>query len=164
MEKYIFRKAKNTEISDIFSIIMSRVTWMDEVGIEQWNKTKYDECYPMSYYEQRRSKDELFVLFDNEKSKIVAVGALFHNDERWPYTDSAYYLHHLASVLDCKGAGSLFLEKAEEYTKSQGIKYLRLDSAVGNKSLEKFYSSRGYVEVGTCVDGLYEGILRQKEL
>jgi hypothetical protein len=41
---------------------------------------------------------------------------------------------------------------------------MRLDSAVGNKNLERFYASRGYVEAGTCKDGLYEGILRQKKL
>ena len=57
-----------------------------------------------------------------------------------------------------------FLEKAEEYTASRGKQYLRLDSAVGNKTLEDYYESRGYRTVGTCVDGLYEGILRQKKL
>ena len=66
--------------------------------------------------------------------------------------------------MDTKGAGSIFLEKAEEYTARMGKKYMRLDSAVGNKNLERFYTSRGYVEAGTCKDGLYEGILRQKKL
>ena len=41
---------------------------------------------------------------------------------------------------------------------------MRLDSAVGNKTLETYYTSRGYVEAGRCKDGLYEGILRQKKL
>ena len=45
-----------------------------------------------------------------------------------------------------------------------GKRYMRLDSAVGNKTLEVYYTSRGYVEAGFCKDGLYEGILRQKEL
>ncbi len=164
MADYIFRKAEKTEISKIFELIMSRVAWMDAVNIEQWNKTKYDECYPESYYETRRLKDELFVLENVNSGKLAAVGALFHSDERWEDADSAYYLHHLASDLSEKGAGSLFLEKAEEYTKNQGKRYLRLDSAIDNKVLEQYYSSRGYKAVGTCVDGLYEGILRQKEL
>ena len=164
MEKYIFRKAKKTEISEIFELIMSRVAWMDEVNIEQWNKTKYDECYPEDYYETRRRKDELFVLENTVNKKLAAVGALLHEDARWEDSESAYYLHHLASDLSEKGAGSLFLEKAEEYTASRGKLYLRLDSAVGNKTLEDYYESRGYRTVGTCVDGLYEGILRQKKL
>ena len=161
--KYVFRQAKEEEVRAVFDLIMGRVAWMDQVGIRQWNTTKYDQRYPISYYEQRRQQEELFVLTDHA-GDILAVGALFHEDERWPVRDSAYYLHHLASRVDAKGAGSLFLQMAEAYTARMGKRYLRLDSAVGNRKLEQFYAGRGYVAAGTCKDGLYEGILRQKEL
>ena len=160
---YIFRQAKKEEIQAVFDLIMGRVAWMDQVGIRQWNMTKYDQRYPLDYYEQRRQMEELFVLTD-ETGKILAVGALFHEDERWPVQASAYYLHHLASRVDAKGAGSRFLQMAEDYTAAMGKRYMRLDSAVGNAALEHFYTSRGYMEAGTCRDGLYEGILRQKQL
>ena len=52
--KYIFRQAKKEEIRAVFDLIMGRVAWMDQVGIRQWNTTKYDQRYPLSYYEQRR--------------------------------------------------------------------------------------------------------------
>jgi len=161
-KRYTFRLATQEEIPAVFALIMRRVAWMDQVGIRQWNTTKYDERYPLDYYEQRRLLEELFVLEDG--GRILCVGALFHEDERWPEPESAYYLHHLASDVDAKGAGSIFLQKAEEYTASRGKRYLRLDSAVGNKVLENYYSSRGYVEAGCCRDGLYEGVLRQKKL
>jgi len=163
-EKYIFRKATQQEVPEIFALIMRRVAWMDVVGIRQWNTTRYDKRYPPHYYEQRRLKDELFVLVDGVTDKILCVGALFHEDERWPDPESAYYLHHLASDVDAMGTGSIFLQKAEAYTASQGKRYLRLDSAIGNQTLENYYSSRGYVEAGFCKDGLYEGVLRQKKL
>lgn len=162
-EAYIFRQARASEVPAVFHLIMDRVAWMDTVGIRQWNTTKYDERYPLHYYEQRRQQEELFALTD-EAGKLLCVGALFHDDERWPDPESAYYLHHLASAVDAKGTGSIFLEAAERYTASQGKQYLRLDSAVGNKTLEAYYTSRGYVEAGYCKDGLYEGILRQKKL
>lgn len=163
MEKQlIFRLASQQEIPQVFALIMRRVAWMDQVGIRQWNTTRYDERYPLHYYEQRRLLEELFVLEDGER--ILCVGALFHEDERWPDPESAYYLHHLASDVDAKGTGSIFLQEAEAYTASQGKRYLRLDSAVGNRVLEEYYTSRGYVEAGRCRDGLYEGILRQKQL
>ena len=162
-ENYIFRQATPQEIRAVFDLIMGRVAWMDQVGIRQWNTTKYDQRYPLSYYEERRQKEELFVLTDME-GDILAVGALFHEDERWPEPESAFYLHHLASRVDAKGAGSVFLQLAEDYTARMGKRYMRLDSAVGNKTLESYYTSRGYVEAGFCKDGLYEGILRQKEL
>lgn len=163
-ERYIFREATQQEVPEVFALIMRRVAWMDRVGIRQWNTTKYDECYPISYYEERRQKGELFVLEDGAAGRILCVGALFHEDPRWPDPASARYLHHLAAELDAKGAGSLFLQKAEAYTASQGKRYLRLDSAVDNKTLEAYYTSRGYTEAGCCTDGLYEGILRQKRL
>ena len=162
-EKYIFRQATKEEIPEVFALIMRRVAWMDTVGIRQWNVTHYDQRYPLPYYEMRRQKEELFVLTD-ETGKIVSVGALLHEDERWPEPESAYYLHHLASDPEEKGTAGIFLEKAEEYTASQGKAYMRLDSAIGNGKLEQYYSSRGYVPAGNCKDGLYEGILRQKKL
>lgn len=163
-EKYIFRQATAAEIPAVFDLIMGRVAWMDQVGIRQWNTTKYDQRYPLSYYEQRRQMEELFVLADGETGEILSVGALFHEDERWPEPESAFYLHHLASRVDAKGAGSIFLQMAEDYTARMGKCYMRLDSAVGNQTLETYYTSRGYVEAGRCKDGLYEGILRQKQL
>ena len=164
MEKnYIFRQATAKEIPEVFALIMRRVAWMDTVGIQQWNVTKYDQRYPLHYYEMRRQKEELFVLTD-ETGKIVSVGALLHEDERWPDPESAYYLHHLASDPEEKGTASIFLQKAEEYTAAQGKAYMRLDSAIGNKTLEHYYASRGYTPAGYCKDGLYEGVLRQKKL
>ena len=164
MEKtYIFRQATPLEIQAVFDLIMARVAWMDTVGIRQWNTTRYDQRYPLHYYEQRRQQEELFVLTD-ETGKLLSVGALLHEDVRWPDPESAFYLHHLASALDAKGAGSIFLQEAERYTAGQGRQYLRLDSAVGNKTLEDYYTSRGYTEAGRCTDGLYAGILRQKKL
>lgn len=161
-QNYIFRQATREEIPEVFALIMRRVAWMDQVGICQWNTTRYDRRYPLDYYEQRRQQEELFVLEKN--GKILCVGALFHTDERWPDVESAFYLHHFASEVDAGGAGSIFLEMAEQYTAEQGKAYLRLDSAVGNKTLEAYYTSRGYVEAGRCTDGLYSGILRQKKL
>ena len=164
MEAYHFRQANEGEIQTVFDLIMGRVAWMDTVGIRQWNATKYDERYPLHYYEQRRQQEELFVLEERATGQIVSVGALFHEDERWPDPESAFYLHHLASRVDKKGTASIFLQLAEEYTAGCGKQFLRLDSAVGNKTLEAYYTCRGYVEAGCCTDGLYEGILRQKKL
>ena len=163
MEKaYVFRQARADEVKKIFDLIMGRVAWMDQVGIHQWNDTKYDERYPLSYYEMRRQKGELFVLAQGEE--LLCVGALFHEDERWPDPENAYYLHPFASAATHKGMGTVFLEEAEKYTKAQGKAYMRLDSAIGNETLERYYESRGYTEAGRCVDGLYKGILRQKKL
>ena len=166
---YIFRQAKEEEILPLFQLIMSRVKWMDEVGIQQWNKTKYDECYPPAYFENHRQAGHTFVLTDGENGPILAGAVLKDIDERWDHIpgsrkDSAVYLHNFATQLGHKGIGSVFLSMAEDYARKQGIRFFRLDSAVGNEKLTQYYSSRGYLPVGECVDRLYSGILRQKEL
>lgn len=163
-ERYLFRKIEKQEIPAMFALIMRRVAWMDTVGIRQWNTTDYAGRYPLAYYEERRQKDEVFVLEDKKTGELVCVGALFHTDDRWPEPESALYLHHFASEPEVKGVGSIYLQAAERYAKAQGKRYMRLDSAVGNQTLEAYYTCRGYVEAGRCVDGLYQGILRQKEL
>lgn len=163
-ENLLFRPAEVHEVQAVFDLIMRRVAWMDTVGIRQWNTTKYGERYPLSYYEEKRQMGELFLLEDTEAGEILAVGALFHEDERWPEKANARYLHHLASQVGKKGMGSIFLSEAEIYIAKEGAEYMRLDSAVGNAVLEQYYTARGYTEAGYCEDGLYRGILRQKKL
>lgn len=165
-EHYIFRKATREEVPGVFAMILKRMAWMDGVGIRQWNITKYDARYPLWYYEERQREGELFILTDRETGELLCVGGLLRADERWPdtATASAYYLHHFASAPEHKGAGSVFIAMAEQYTAGQGIAYMRLDSAIGNEKLERYYGSRGYAPAGECKDGVYEGILRQKKL
>ncbi len=161
--KYIFRHVANlNEIQSCYDIAMERMHWMDDVGISQWNVTRYDLRYPIEYY--RSISNNLFVL-TNVFNEIVCVAALFEFDERWgeDFTQ-AFYVHHLASKINEPHVGSIFLEKAEEFARAMGKEYMRLDSAIGNVKLETYYSDRGYVSYGTCEDGEYHGILRQKKL
>lgn len=167
--EYIFRPIKKEEIPVMFDIIMSRVKWMDEVGIKQWNVTKYDEVYPMEYYEEHRKNGEVFVLEEIKSSEIAACAVLKREDDRWEAvpdykTVTALYLHNFAVRPDKKGTGKIFLKMAEEYAVSKGIECFRLDSADDNKKLEAYYTEKGYKEKGKCIDGLYSGILREKRL
>ncbi len=166
---YEFRHIKEYEIPAMFDIILSRMKWMDTVGIKQWNVTIYDEVYPMSYYEEKRQKGEVFVLAHPVNGEIAAAAVLKSEDERWDSVpeikdEPAFYLHNFATHIGAKGAGSVFLGLAEEYAKNQGKKYFRLDSADDNKILERYYTEKGYRPVGECIDGLYKGILRQKKI
>ena len=162
--RYKFRKIEKQEIPRLFEIIAGRVSWMDQVGIKQWNTTEYLAVYPIEYYEEKFRLGQVFVLEDLEQNKIVCGAVLMCEDARWKNKASAFYLHNFASDVSEKGVGSIFLQKAEEYTRDAGKEFMRLDSDIENVELEKYYSSRGYVAVGSCVDGLYKGTLRQKKL
>ena len=166
MNGYVFRQSEPHEVEAVFRLIMSRVRWMDEKGIRQWNVTRYDECYPLEYYEAARRRGDLFVLAD-EAGGIAACAVLKKEDDRWSaeqQKERAFYLHHFAARLGDRGAGSRFLELAEEYARRCGVRLFRLDSADDNPRLTAYYDQRGYVPAGHCVDGLYTGILREKVL
>ena len=158
--KLNFRKAKLEDIDRILELICQRIDWMDKNNIDQWNNTEYLEVYPKSYFMQ--NIDYFFVSENNKK--IVAATALYKNDYRWETSAKALYVHHLVADLKCKGAGKQLLQYSENYAKENGFNFMRLDSAVGNIKLEKFYTDQGYKEVGTCIDGNYYGILREKQL
>ncbi len=166
-EKYIFRKIKEYEIPTMFELIKSRVKWMDKVGIKQWNVTDYLNVYPLSYYMEHFRNGEVFVLVDS-KDEMVCAAVLKSKDERWKGSNfdddiPSFYVHNLASKIGAAGTGRVFLELAEKYAKSVGKVYMRLDSAVDNDELTAYYDSMGYIPVGFCIDGAYEGILRQKK-
>ncbi len=163
-DRYIFRAIRKEEIQQMYQMILDRMDWMDEVGIRQWNVTHYDTVYPLSYYEQKRIEGEAFVLEDTRTGEIVCAGVLKKEDDRWPTEAPALYLHHFVTKVEYKGVGAIFLELAEQYVLSTGRSLMRLDSAVGNTTLADYYGSKGYMPVGTCVDGLYKGILREKVL
>lgn len=163
-DRYIFRQIKEDEIPQMFQLILDRMKWMDENGIQQWNVTKYDEVYPQSYYEERRKDGEVFVLEDSINNHIVCAAVLKEEDERWDDNSPAFYLHNFVTKIGESGVGSVFIEKAETYAMQIGKRYFRLDSAKDNPSLSHYYEKHGFLPVGKCKDGLYEGILRQKEL
>ena len=166
---FVFRKITADEIPVMYSIILSRMKWMDEVGIDQWNNTFYDEVYPVSYYEAHREAGEAFVLEEISGGEIVAAAVLKNEDDRWEHiedysTKSAFYLHNFCSRIDKKGTGKIFLDFAEEYARICEKDVFRLDSAEDNSVLEAYYADRGYVPKGFCIDGLYKGILREKNI
>ena len=168
-ENYVFRPITREEIPVMFDLIQERVAWMDEVGIRQWNVTGYATVYPVEYFEHYRQLGQVYVLEDTATGQILSAAVLKEDDfrwyhEAWSQQEPAVYLHNFASRLGHPGVGSIFLEMAEAHAKARGMVWFRLDSADDNTFLEGYYTQRGYVPVGHCIDGLYTGILRQKKL
>ena len=161
---YIFRKAENNEFQRVFSLILERMHWMDDCGIKQWNVSSYDEIYPLDYYKDAQSNGLLYVLVDNSSEDVVCAGILKDSDERWTDDEPAFYLHNFVSEIGKTGVGAIFLQLATDLALEQSKNYLRLDSSVDNDKLAKYYEKQGFLPVGTCTDGEYKGILRQKLL
>lgn len=149
-------------------LVQRRIDWMNVVHLHQWNETDYFGRYPRSYWERNIN----YFLVGEQQGRVVVAIALYTEDVRWTrdgeYTGGldgkAFYLHHLVTDPAAKGAGVDMMHHVEQFALEQGIELLRLDSAVGNQALERYYADLGYTSCGICHDQLYHGILREKAL
>lgn len=166
-----FREAVVTDVDAIMRLVQQRIDWMDLMGLHQWNETDYFGRYPRSYWESHIGS---FLVGEQDGQVVVAI-ALYTEDVRWtrdgeytgPLTDcpdKAYYLHHLVTDPEAKGVGIEMMHYVEQYAAQQDVGLLRLDSAVGNEQLARYYTALGYRECGHCHDRLYHGVLREKTL
>ena len=158
----IFKKSEDLDYIECFNLIKQRIDWMNKNGISHWNKSNYTNVYPLSHYLALQNNGQLFVLKDDKE--LLAFGALLEEDERWNDKKSAFYLHHLTSKVSYKKYGKKFIIEAIKYAVLKDKKYFRLDSSKDYPKLEDYYKQFGFVECGECIDGNYQGILRQIDL
>lgn len=156
-----FRRAEARDVDAIIEIIQGRIDWMDETGLEQWNKTDYMTCYPRDYFLRNI---RYFIVCEDEAGRMLAAMAAYEQDARWPEQIPAYYIHHLATAPQAKGAGRAMIAYAEDLARQNALLAVRLDSAIDNKKLSAYYEALGYPAVGECVDGAYVGLLREKRV
>lgn len=157
----MIRKAVPQDLDALIALIVRRMAWMDEQGIEQWNTEDYLGIYPPAYFLLRITSGELFVAWDGQ---LCGMAALLEQDERWQDGLPAYYVHHLAADPRCPGTGAALLRFAEEKALQKGHGVVRLDAQRGNETLNAWYARQGYRYVGLMREGSYEGILREKRL
>ena len=65
---------------------------------------------------------------------------------------------------DMQRRGKRILREARKLASSRSMESMRLDYADGNARLNAWYDSQGDVPCGTCTDGPYHGLLREKLL
>ena len=179
MSEYYFTAAQPAEAEEIFALIDARIRWMDEMGIEQWNKSDYWKCYPRSYYFDAIGERKLYVVKeadcdrscgeegreeDGRCGRIAAAVVLRDADGRWPDDGRALYVHNLVTALDAGGAGAALLRFCERLAAERGKEFLRLDCAASNRRLNDYYEEQGYTLRGNVSDGAYAGNLREKAL
>lgn len=161
---YCFQRAEENDIARVMELIKARIRWMDEAGIDQWNKNGYLNAYPEAYYREAVTRRQLYVLRGEETKRVYGALVLREADENWDDGESAYYVHNLVADRDEKGAGLYMLSFCDVLARSKMKKYLRLDCARDNEKLNAYYARQGFERVGECEDGPYLGYKLQKDL
>lgn len=163
MEKYTVSPARPADIDAVLDIVRERQQWLAGQGIDQWKG--YEEVFPRAYFEKKQAAGELLVA-RNSAGAVCAVIALLDLDPYWKGYErpGALYLHNLAASPHAKGAGKALLDFCERKARRERYSVLRLDCKADNKALNAYYQNLGFLPVGTCQDGEYEGTLREKTL
>ena len=162
MENTEIVAASAADVDAILEIICARMDWMDQKGLFQWNATDYLTCYPRSYFEEGAERGDFYLM--KQQGQVIAEMALFEKDGRWDDDPAYFYVHHLATLPGCSGAGVEMLRFAEHLGRKRKKRGIRLDSAVDNEALAAYYEALGYFALSTFTEGAYEGMRRVKYL
>ena len=141
-----------SEIDEIIALTKSCGKHMRDNGIDQW-----DEHYPdRQSIENDLETQTLFVY--REGKEIVGIIVLNeHQDEeyqqaKWSTSETSKNLvvHRLAVLPSHQGRGLArkLMDFAENFAKEQSYDAIRLDTFSQNPRNQKFYSNRGYTNLG----------------
>ncbi len=163
MEKYTVSPARPADIDAVLDIVRERQQWLAGQGIDQWKG--YEDVFPRAYFEKKQAAGELLVARDSAGAACGVI-ALLDRDPYWKGHErpGALYLHNLAAAPHAKGAGKALLDFCERKARKEGYSVLRLDCKADNAALNGYYQNCGFLPVGTCRAGAYEGTLREKTL
>lgn len=154
-----FIPAAEADLAAVFALIDTRIRWLAERGIHQWDT--YWEAFPEEHYRTAVRDGALFVL--KREGRITAVAALRREDALWTDGAPALYIHNFAACPDHPGDGEEVLRRCEAIARAEGLDFLRLDCLATNAALNAYYESRGFAFVTTLPGNeYYVPTLRQK--
>ncbi len=159
---FSFELAQPEDMEAVFGLIDARIQWMEERGIDQWDRQIYWEVFPRKYYEEARKQHRLFVLRQSHDCAVAGAVVLTDSDPRWEENQPARYLHNLVAAPTAKGVGSEILRCCEALARRQNCCCLRLDCVRSNEKLNRYYEAHGFVRVESFDDGGYLGNKREK--
>ncbi len=116
---------------------------------------------------QQETLDELLehlrsdhVLVAVHRGRLIGTARLIHGED-----DTAYFSRFaVLPTLHTSGVGRLIYRVAEDWLIRQGVRYVRLHTALTNKPLVRFYQARGFELIETKTARGYPRGLFQKIL
>lgn len=166
MKKEIIRKATKEDLEKIAKIY-ENIHTAEEKGeaVIGWNRNIYPT---RNTAEQAFHRDDLFVMTDEKEEQIIGTAILNqiqvpeYYGASWEFEapeEQIMVMHTL--VIDpnekSKGYGRAFASYYEEYARSKGCRYLRIDTNEKNIRARKFYKELGYKEIA-IVPCVFNGI------
>jgi len=140
------------EIDEIIALTKACGKRMRENGIDQW-----DENYPDRVNIQNDLETKTLFAY-RESGRILGIVVLNESqDEEYAEidwltsdTDKNIVVHRLAVLPDYQGKGIArkLMDFSENFAKEQGYDAIRLDTFSQNPRNQRFYTNRGYTDLG----------------
>jgi RimJ/RimL family protein N-acetyltransferase len=149
---YHFRKAKISEIPQIWDILQLAILRRKEDGSDQWQ-----DGYPNPDVVQKDiEKGEGFVLTDGET--IIGYTAILINDEpayakiegKWLTNDDFVVFHRVAISEEYlgKGCAKKMIGCIEDFARQNNINSVKADTNFDNMAMTKIFKKLGYTYCG----------------
>lgn len=146
-----FKKAKQSDLIDIFEVYKATIKKMNDMGIHQW-----DEIYPtIDDIKQDIEKEEMYIGLIGDIIASAFVLNQTHDEGyangNWQYNNLSYsVLHRLCVNPECqnKGVGTKTMKFIEDTLRNENIQTIRLDAFSQNPSALRLYEKLGYIKVG----------------
>jgi GNAT superfamily N-acetyltransferase len=161
-DTFVVRLATPADRETIQEILEDARRWIAEQGHVQW---KFP--FGFDWIDEKQANDEFYVAA--QRGVTVAVLRLLWSDPVfWGERDdgTAVYVHSLAvrRNLAGQGVGRQLLGWAESEARVNGRRLLRLDCALSNPALFRYYERAGFTPVGPRWVGEASVMLFEREL
>ena len=165
--KLTFRKAKESDLTELLLLYKSVVKNMIESGINQWS----DEYPNKEVLSEDISKGELtLALFEDEICGAFVMNEFADEDyykADWKYPDLRWCVIHrlcVSPAIHRRGLATKMMECAETEARRQGFESIHLDTFSGNPKAMALYHKLGFNDVGEAFWARGRFVIMEKKL
>jgi len=137
------KQAQPEQVNLVSEILLEAISWMDKYDISLWRR---DEVIPDSLRPDVEAG--LFYLAWNEAEAVGTIKYQLEDELFWPDIPKgeSAFIHKLAVRRTYSGGilSNYLLKWAVEKSRSQGLKYLRLDCDAARPKLMSIYENFGF--------------------
>lgn len=159
----VIQRAASEHIALLQELYVEAARWRAARGIMLWDEHAFTDAYMKRFMLER----EVFIALAGGDG-IGCFAIQWSDPAIWRELDNeeSGYLHRLVVSRKYSGMrlGYRLLERAEEYVKSQGKRFFRLDCMAENKGLNQYYTKAGFAFVRTAIGGGWSANLYEKKL
>jgi ribosomal protein S18 acetylase RimI-like enzyme len=158
-----FTQAHQDDLPIVLQFLKEAALWLQEREIDYWQDWLHPPPLFLNWIQKGFDRDEFYLVY--QSADVIGCFRLQWQDELFwgPQTDNAGYIHSFTVSRSLAGQhrGEQVLALIEEYCRTRGKTFLRLDCGKAIHGLCQYYEGYGFRKVGeTTVMGeemaLYE--------